>query len=179
MNKIVIFAVMIIVASSSYVYSQDAGGGENIARPLDEVAQPADTDSKPVIYVHEDCPHCQDVEDFVAANDLGDMVQYMQLKDNEDNLTKLTDLWAEYNVPGDGPAWPIMFYVDSEGVSTYSLGSDPIIEVLAEKFNIDIPDEVVTPDQNSNSTLMIFGGLILAAIFGFGVVNIATGKKSK
>ena len=69
MNKIVIFAVMIIVASSSYVYSQDAGGGENIARPLDEVAQPADTDSKPVIYVHEDCPHCQDVEDFVVRID--------------------------------------------------------------------------------------------------------------
>lgn len=138
-----------------------------------------------LMYVHEDCRHCKQVEAFVEQNQIEDQVEYVQLKNNETNMEALQDEWERFNVPVSDQGWPFMVYTNEEGEETYSIGSSPIISVLSQYNDIPYDDTVPPADDTSTGTdssssgdsvFLILGGVILAFIVGYGVFS-ALGKK--
>lgn len=138
------------------------------------------------IFVHDDCPHCKVVESFVDEYQLSGQVEFIQLKNNDANMTKLQDLWDELGVDSNNQGWPFMHYTDEDGQKNYSVGDTPIINVLRQYNSlplIDVPtsEETATGDNNNGSSttigdglFLVLGGVVLMAIVGYGVYTAMT-----
>lgn len=146
------------------------------------------TEEKPyVLYVHEDCPHCQTVEQFIDKHDISDQISFVQLKDNEENMDELGVVWEELDLPGNNLGWPVMVY-EEDGERTYEIGYANIIGKLANDNGIDDPEflqadgETTTTadslDENNDSSLFIFGGIIVLMLVIFAIFSIF-GKKDE
>ncbi|GAB4160652.1 MAG: hypothetical protein Fur003_4170 [Candidatus Dojkabacteria bacterium] len=136
------------------------------------------------MFVHEDCPHCQNVKKFIVENDLEHHVEYIELKNNQKNLDLLEKYWKDFNIDGN-VGWPMM--VVDEEAKKYEVGDAPIIQYLADTFDI----EVDTSDtNNSGSTtdsatsagdkiFFAIGGLFLVGVLGYAVYSALKSEDKK
>ncbi|WKZ30965.1 MAG: glutaredoxin domain-containing protein [Candidatus Dojkabacteria bacterium] len=138
-----------------------------------------------LIYVHEDCPHCQRVEAFVEEQGIQDQVEYVELKNNQENMDALQAEWEKFNVPTSDQGWPFMVYEDENGDETYATGDEPIIQILSQYNGIpytapDNGEDTTTSDSPSgglgDSVFLVLGGVVLMFIVGYGVYSAASKK---
>jgi glutaredoxin len=130
-----------------------------------------------VIYVDKTCPHCRDAKEFIADNDIEEHVEYVELYQNEENYNQLVALWDENDVPDEQRGWPFM--VVNDDPFEYVVGGEPIIDFLAEEFNIDTSDSNSNPDSSSNSALLLVGGVVILGVLGYGIYTILGAKDGK
>ncbi len=129
------------------------------------------------IYVDENCPHCKVVEEFVADNDLQDSIIYRQISESEEIFDELLALWEELKVTEEEKGWPFLVY-EKDGEKLYEVGDSPIVDFLAQEFEIDIEESQSNNSQNSGSNaLMLIGGVFFFAIIGYVIYSMVVDKK--
>lgn len=150
-----------------------------VAFAQDEISADTTQYQEPfVIFVHEDCPHCQEVEDWVDANDLGDKVTLLELKDNTENQALIEQYWTDLEIDGS-MAWPMMV-VDVD-TKEYELGSTPIIVKLADVYGIDynvdavssgVVDTPESDDKSGDTIFFVLGGLLVVSVVGYVIYSL-------
>lgn len=125
-----------------------------------------------IIYVHADCPHCKQVEAYVAANNLQDYVIYKQLKNNDANMAELEALWKELGI--DQTGWP--FLVEQGDKSNYVGGDTPIINLLATEFGLETTvdnsqETTIKSTSNSDKIFFTIGGLFVFGFIGYAIYS--------
>lgn len=120
------------------------------------------------IYVHADCPHCQKVERYVASNELEKNVNYIELKNNEENYNQLVKIWEENNIPQADQGWPFM--IVNEAPFQYATGDAPIIKVLQDSLDFEEKEGSSGSGSSTESNILFaFGGFILLSVLGYGM----------
>lgn len=128
------------------------------------------------IYVHAQCPHCQNVERFVAETGLEDNVRYKELLNNESNLAELEEIWEENNIPEGEQGWPFM--IVSEDPFDYSVGDTPIIAFLGDQFGVEGSSSgssggsTSADDSSGDTGLLAIGGLVVLGVLGYGIYSL-------
>lgn len=138
--------------------------------PTEEEQDVAQSEGVYTIYVHEQCPHCKDVEKFVALNGLENNVNYIQLYNQEDNYDELITIFEENNIPEADQGWP--FLIVNEDPFEYVVGGDPIIDFLTEEFNVDVVEGPKKDVSSGGKVLLGVGGIVLLGVLGYGLFSI-------
>lgn len=174
---LLVLLALFVFPFAAYAQSEEVA----VELATDTVVETAAEERVFTIFVHEDCPHCQDVEKWVAENDLEDNVKYMELKNNDANNDLLAEYWEKFEIEG-GMGWPFM--VVSEEDKTYQIGSTPIMEELAAQLGIDYEEsDALAPgttnkeDSAGDTLFFIFGGLIVLAVVGYAVYSLISDEE--
>lgn len=112
-------------------------------------------DSKIIFYYSLTCPHCKNVEDYVANNNVKDKINFQEkeVSENEDNAADFVDKVQKCNIKPEEAGVPLLWDGESE---TCLLGDEPIIGYFFQKMkdleteNSNI-NEVNDLNENSNS----------------------------
>ncbi len=159
--------------------------GENVAVPAEDVEITTTNFNDPlalqegaiILFTHEDCPHCANVEAFMNSNGITTQVKKYQLKNNDENMELIKEYWKFFEVTSAEEGWPFMVYVN-DGQIDYSVGDTPIISDLSSLLGIEEPVEVTPEPSGSNNLLIIVGGLFFAAIAGYGLYSLFSNKNA-
>ncbi len=148
MIKSILLAVFVLLFSSITVF-----------------AQPFEVGEKPIMYGRADCPHCTNVKNFMASNEIEDQYEYKEIINNEENQAEFTAWLDHFEIPADQRGVPFMV-VDEQ---TYLFGDTPVIEYFAEKNNIEVSDEYKA--SGSDTIFLVIGGLVMASVFGYAILS--------
>ncbi|OGH83838.1 MAG: hypothetical protein A2261_02275 [Candidatus Magasanikbacteria bacterium RIFOXYA2_FULL_44_8] len=91
-------------------------------------------DGRQIFFYGDGCPHCLNVEKFVADNKVEDKIKFEKLEvfNNQDNLTQMLRYTKKCGLTGDqGMGVPV--YWDGAAAQCYS-GDEPIINFLKTKI---------------------------------------------
>lgn len=138
-----------------------------------------------IMFVHEDCPHCQLVEAFAEQNDLDHHITYVELKNNDANMDLLEEKWEVLEIEG-GIGWPMM--IVDEDSKLYEIGDTPIISYLAEQFDVDYdgdtelsgsgsPSSTGTDTSGGDTLFFVVGAVIVLGIVAYGISSVVSDKK--
>lgn len=125
-------------------------------------------DSKLVLFVETGCPHCEEVESFIAENNLAGNVDVRDIRESPDFAKQYEEMNDNVGINLQDRSVPMLF--DGE---IYKVGDSPIIEYLGEKYGIEVRGESV--HSKSSIVLFILGtGIVLA-----GAALLISSRKSE
>lgn len=131
-----------------------------------------------IIYVDDNCPHCKDVEAFIAKYDLEDKVLYKNLTNNEDNYTELLALWDDLGISDNEKGWPFLVF-EEDGEIKYVVGGAPINDFLAERYEVELEESDIKSGRSSRAGgdgLLLLGGVFFFTVIGFVLYSNITKK---
>jgi len=139
------------------------------------------------IFVSATCPHCHNVKDWIAENNLGEKVELIEVADDENAQQQMLASQRSHGVPqnqvGSVPYMPV-------GDDDYKSGDAPIIVYIAQAEGIDAGEwaNKVQPDdhENKNDTaetqlstqdllILLIGRSVVVFVVGFGVYRAFNG----
>lgn len=132
---VIIVAVAIIawVALDLFVLN-----GQGLSKKADNteqelvVAQTGEPVDKDIFYWGDGCPHCQDVKDWMAANNVAEKIEVdsKEIYNNRTNSAELTARAKSCGMDTQRIGVPFLYTVDGQCL----VGSPPIIEYLTTKI---------------------------------------------
>ena len=134
------------------------------------------TTAAPVLtlYVRQGCPHCANVEAFMAKYGITDKVKIVETLNVQSAIDELTGWYDKFKLAADQRGVPFLLV---NGTSYYE-GDTPIIDYLTKTFNITVvPDTTTTSTSTADIIFVLAGGLILFSILGYGIYTMIGKKK--
>lgn len=132
------------------------------------------SEEKLILYVSTGCPHCSKVEKFIEDEGLQEEIETKNVTEDDGAADEYTEFFEENDVPLAQQGTPTLI-AQSDDDFDWVVGDQPIIEFLAEKYDIEIKNE----EDSFNSEEFIYlglGAIIVSFVIGYGIVKIANGK---
>jgi hypothetical protein len=108
-NRVVIFIIIVLIVFGLFFWAVQSGFFRRI--PTTGV-EPAQLPAGIVFFYGDTCTHCKDVEDFIAANNIGQKVKYTSLEvfRNQNNAQLLINVGTSCGLTGnDIGAVPLVY----------------------------------------------------------------------
>ncbi|MCX6718040.1 MAG: thioredoxin family protein [Candidatus Staskawiczbacteria bacterium] len=116
MNKTIVITIILIILLGILFWGLQTGFFAGIfSGPAKPVAIPEGI----ILFYGEGCPHCKNVDDFVAQNKIGDKVKFTKLEVwyNKDNQTILGEVAQKCGITSGSVGVPFLFVGNNKCVS--------------------------------------------------------------
>lgn len=111
------------------------------------------TNKPSAIYFYgETCPHCHDVLDYIAANDIRSKLSFQELETYKNpKNAKLLNAKAQLCKINTAQGIPVPFFFDGENCY---IGSDKIIELFEEKLSLPVVIEEPSVNEENKEEIV-------------------------
>jgi hypothetical protein len=123
-NLISIIIGIVLVTAGIFVWSWQSGKTPNPSPAIPEGI---------ILFYGDGCPHCKNVDDFIAQNKIEDKVQFQRLEVwyNQDNQNILGQVVRKCNIKDDQVGVPFLW----DGSKCY-IGEDETVNFFKQKAGI-------------------------------------------
>jgi glutaredoxin len=152
-------------------------GSLNIANFIKSViAQDNSAAEEMTLYISTGCPHCAEVERFLKKHNLEEDIKIKNITEDEGVAEEYSDFVEENDISSRQQGTPTLVSISGgeEDDFEWVVGDEPIIEFLAEKYDIELENESA---PIGDYLLLGIGAVIVSFVIGYGIVNVVNGKK--
>lgn len=127
MNKSIVITVIVIILAGGAFWAWQAGLFSQ------QGIEPVSIPEGILLFYGEGCPHCENVDEFIAQNNIAQEVQFTELEVyyNADNQNILAQVAQKCGISTDSVGVPFLY--DGENCM---VGDQPIIDFFAAKLGI-------------------------------------------